>query len=267
MKNGLAGETAPGVGQIKFLKLAIFNLLSSSMSDAFIFGEWYKSKMYRLIFPQKPYIFLSYYPELKYLNPEKPTLSKKCIHLSYSGKISKEKGFQNFIKIVNQLAKSEQNLTIKVNIIGEFDQSEKEENKTLLSRFYQNVSFKLFDVLPFESFLSQIKDTDVFIDLRSTDYENQHCLPIKLFYYTAFRRPVIYSDLKAIRKEVDIDRFGFLVNPNDTQRIVQILKDYIYNESLYNKHCKSAAELAETKYNWGRIKNDFIEFLSQLHQT
>jgi glycosyltransferase involved in cell wall biosynthesis len=253
------------VKQFQFLKYLIFNLISASMSDAFIFGEWYKSRIYRLLFPNKPYNFTAYYPDLNYLKPIKSDLSKSLIKLSYSGKMNKEKGFQSFIKVVDALSKTDDELKIKVKIIGWFDESEKEENKALLSGLEKNVTVDVIGIQPFEDFLLLVNDTDIFIDLRSVDYENQRCLPIKLFYYTALHRPVIYSDLKAIRKEVDIDKFGFLVDPDNTKLIVELIRNYIDDKNLYEKHCRTAGRLAGTDYNWGKIKDNFITFLKDLH--
>jgi glycosyltransferase involved in cell wall biosynthesis len=85
-----------------------------------------------------------------------------------------------------------------------------------------------------------------------------------LFYYAALKRPVIFTDLKAIRREVDIDEFGYLVKPNDMQQISNLILNYIGNSKLYQTHCSNARKLAESKYNWGAIKDEFTEFLQHL---
>jgi Txe/YoeB family toxin of Txe-Axe toxin-antitoxin module len=43
-----------------FIKLLLFNLWTASLADSFIFGEWYKSRPYRLLLPGKPFVFTSY---------------------------------------------------------------------------------------------------------------------------------------------------------------------------------------------------------------
>ena len=106
--------------------------------------------------------------------------------------------------------------------------------------------------------------SDLFFDLRDRDAENQRCLSIKLFYYMAAGRPVIYSDLKAIVKGCpEIEQFGHLVNPFDTETIVDIVNGYIKDEDLYRKHCAVARQLAEHKYNWKAIEADFVRFILQ----
>ncbi len=247
------------------LKLLFFNLLMAAKADAFIIGEWYKGKPYRFLFPHKKFIYSGYYPDIKYIHLTEPEIKKGLLRLSYSGKLSYEKGFGNFLKVIKVLSDKRPELKIKVKIIGWYDnKNEQEEFEKKIDSFSENVKFHFYPLQDFQSFIELINDTDIFLDLRSDDFENQHCLPIKLFYYAALKRPVIYSNLKAIRKEVDIHRFGYLVKPNDAEKIANIILEYLSNGKLYGQHCKAARELAETKYNWDAIKDEFTEFLQHL---
>lgn len=109
-----------------------------------------------------------------------------------------------------------------------------------------------------------IADTDIFLDLRSADFENRHSLPIKLFYYAALGRPVIFSDLKAIKKEVKVDTFGFLVHPGSKEQIGKLILLYLNNHDLYYEHCLNARNLVETKYNWKKIEPALLEFINEI---
>jgi len=245
-----------------FIKLLLFNIWVSGFADSFIFGEWYKSRPYRLLYPSKPYIFTSYYPDLKYISNCKPDLQNGKLRLSYSGKISLEKGIGNFFSVLQKLTEIESDLTIEVKIIGWFESiRDKEVYEKLLDNISPNISIKIFDRQPFYDFIELIKETDIFLDLRSDDLENQHCLPIKLFYYAALGSPVIYTDLKAIRKEVEIDKFGFLVDPTNKDQIAKLILDYLKDRDLYNTHCENAKYLAEKIYNWQKINPEFIQFI------
>ena len=246
-----------------FLKLFLFNLYSASFADSFIFGEWYKSRPYRFLFPFKRFIFTSYYPDLRYIPFSKPDLRKGKLRLCYSGKISMEKGYGNFINVIQTLIKLNKDIDVEVKIIGWFeDEHDKEECGNLLSQVSRNISIKLFERQDLENFLELIKETDIFLDLRYGDFENQHCLPIKLFYYAALGRPVIFSDLRAIHKEVEIEKFGFLVNPGNYETIANIILGYLNDEDLYYQHCRNARKLAENNYNWQRIESQFLKLLS-----
>jgi len=246
-----------------FIKLLLFNFYAARNADSFIFGEWYKSRAYRFLFPGKPFIFSSYYPDLKYVPYCEPAMLQSKLRLSYSGKISIEKGFGNFISVINTLIKLNREIKIELKIIGWYgNDNDKYECESLLKSISPNIPVKIFEKQNFKSFIELIKDTDIFLDLRLNDFENNHCLPIKLFYYAALGRPVIHTDLKAIRKEVDAEIFGFLVKPDDYEAIGRIILNYFVDVDLYLNHCLNARMLAETKYNWKENEPQFIKFLT-----
>jgi glycosyltransferase involved in cell wall biosynthesis len=99
--------------------------------------------------------------------------------------------------------------------------------------------------------------------LRTLNYENHHCLPIKIFYYAASGKPVIYTDLKATRQQVNVSEFGFLVDPTNSDEIADIILTYIENPELYFKHAHNARSEYEKNYNWNVIKNSFINFIKK----
>jgi glycosyltransferase involved in cell wall biosynthesis len=245
-----------------FLKLLVFNIWVSGFADAFIFGEWYKSKPYRILFPGKPFIFTSYYPDLKYIKNSPPLLSEGRLRLSYSGKISNDKGFGNYTNAIKLLSERLPDLRIEVKIIGWFEKSCEKNNTGFKSLQTDNISVTKYDKQLFTDYVNLIKDTDIFIDLRVIDTENNNCLPIKLFYYAALGRPVIFSDLKAIRKTVDVSSFGYLIKPEKTEETVAILIEYINDHDKYYSHCNSARQISEERYNWKFLEKTFINFIT-----
>ena len=246
-----------------YIKFLLFNIFVAGLADSFIFGEWYKSKPYSFCYPRKPHLHCSYYPDLKYIDYCPPELHPEILRLSYSGKISLEKGYGYFFRVLSLLSELNINLKIEVKVIGWYENlRDKQECEKLMFMNNRNISLTLFDKQQFKSFIEIIKRTDIFLDLRSDDFENQHCLPIKLFYFAAFGRPVIISDLKSIRKEVEIDKFGFLVNPENTEEIVKLISSYLNDSLLYYNHCRNARYLAEKEYNWQLIEPLFIKFIT-----
>lgn len=242
------------------IKLSVFNLWISSFADAFIFGEYYKSRPYRILFPRKQYIFIPYYPDLKYIERLSPELQPDILRLSFSGKLTDDKGYGNFISLVINLAELYPDITIEVKIIGWPDVCEKNNSKAEMP-LKKNISATYYSKQSFIEYLNLIKDTDIFIDLRNDDFENSHSLPIKLFYYAAFERPVIFSDLKAIRKGIDISSFGYLVNPFDINAITGIIRNYLSDKNKYLSHCRSARKAIENKYQWSSIEPVFFDFI------
>lgn len=246
-----------------FFVLLFFNIRASAYASSFIFGEWYKSRPYRIFFPKKPFTYISYFPHPDYITPLKPYLSDYKLKLTYSGRISIEKGFGNFFQVLHDLTTMNPDLKIEARVIGWYE-SEKDKNECdhILKTDNKALTVKRYDRQELHEFINLIKDTDIFLDLRADDLENQHCLPIKLFYYAHLGRPVIFSDLKSVRREVEIEKFGFLVPPKDTIAVSGKILEYINNKKLYHEHCINARELAENKYNWTLIEQKFVDFIS-----
>ncbi|MGZ6540296.1 MAG: hypothetical protein ACXVEB_18105, partial [Bacteroidia bacterium] len=246
-----------------FIKLLLFNLWVANFADSFIFGEWFKGMPYRLLYPRKAFKFIPYYPDLRYICYTPPEPEPGRLRLSYSGKISLEKGYKNFFMVLRKLSELKKDLKIDVKIIGWYESPrDKAECENFLFPDNPNITIKIFEKLIFRNFLEVINDTDIFIDLRSDDFENQHCLPIKLFYFAALGRPVIISDLRAIRKETEISKFGFLVKPQNSVSIAEIISGYLNDPQLYSQHCRNARSLAENYYNWHKIEPEFLSILS-----
>ena len=60
------------IGRKKYFKTPLMFLAkiwTGFKVDAFIFGEYYKSSLFRLLFPYKPALTLPYYPCLRYFTP------------------------------------------------------------------------------------------------------------------------------------------------------------------------------------------------------
>jgi glycosyltransferase involved in cell wall biosynthesis len=248
---------------INFIKLVIFNLWVSRFADSFIFGEWHKSRLFRFIFPHKYFIFIPYYPDLELINCIQPDMKKRKLRLSYSGNISLSRGFKNLFNVINKLNQKNPDLKIDLRIIGWFESSgDKNDCEYLIKTEYSDLSLEIIEKQSYISFLELIKNTDIFIDLRSDTFINHYNLPVKLFLYAALGRPVIISDLKAIRKGYEIKGHGFLVQPSDTDLIVKLIENYMEDQELYLRHCRCARLASEHMYNWNKIKSQFTNFVT-----
>ena len=254
------------LNSIEFIKLLLFNYYASFFADAFIFGEIYKSYSYRLLFPLKPKVFITYYPKKEYLQYIPANDISKNLNFCYSGKISVEKGFENFVKVVRKIKEDNPTINVTLKIIGWLGSKDYETKyNRIIDEVKDSINFIFIGKLELHEYISEIKDTDIFLDLRSNDLENQLCLPIKLFYYSALGRPVIFSNLKAIKKEVEIKKFGFLVNPTNINETTAHINNYISNNKLYLEHCENAEKIFINKNNWDSIEGRFINFLETIN--
>lgn len=231
------------------------------LSTHFIFGEETKKFPLGYLFPFKKKLTLPYYPDDSYIYKNIRELKPDEITLCYTGRISKEDGIENFFNAIDILRKRKPNLKINILIIG----APKRENdkmyfSSLIEKYkWDNITIK--GPVPYELFTQSYNEADICFDLREHNIEYNYCLPIKLFYYIAVGKPVIYTNLKAIKKHIDITKFGYSVDPENSELIAQLIIKYLENTNLYNLHANNARKEYEEKYNWNNIRPSFIDFI------
>lgn len=246
---------------IKFIGLLLFNVTAGFLTNKFIFGEYYKAVPFKLFFWKKS-IISSYFPDLKYIPVSESRDISNKIRLNYSGWFNVEKGFDRVLEITRILADSIPALDIELQLTGNYSNDfDKRKFESIISLLPENVAVLKTDFKDFNVFCSGLQEADVFLDFRKNDFENTHCLPIKLFYYLASGKPVIYSGLKAIKKELNLNEIGCFFENNDYSTIVKTIENYIEIPGLYKSHCDVARKLSIEKYNWVRIMPEFVNFV------
>ena len=244
----------------KFFSLIFLSFYAGCIVDKFIFGEYYKGKIFRILFPWKRFIYLSYFANIEFIKRYPvQEISNRC-ELFYAGNLTKANGFDTLLRVAEKCAEKypKTQFILKVIATQEFD--------IIAYKKPQNFEIQIIEKMSFHDFCNEIGKSDIFLDLRRIDFIKNHSLPIKIFYYLAAGRPVIYSKLKAITKffsENELDNFGQLVYPENIESIVEIVVNYINNQDYYNKCCNFSYELAKNKYNWNNIKDIFIDFIEK----
>jgi len=244
---------------VKMVLLSLLSCYAGWLTDGFIFGEYYKAKPFRFLFFWKKYIYLSYYASIDRITvyPRK-NIGEAC-NLFYSGLLNVEKGFDKVLAVTIKTAENhpETKFTLTV-VTGTNDYP-------FPADLPQNLLIQKKGLMPFMDFCNEIGKYDLFFDLRVNDFENTRSLPIKLFYYMACNRPMIYTNLKAIRQGApEMEQMGYLVNPKDLDTICNCISNYLSDEELYKTHCEAAGKWTLEKYNWDNIKNRFIQLISEI---
>ena len=248
---------------LHYVKFSLIQLYAGFLSNGFIFGERSKRQPLALVFPFKPQILLPYFPDESLIFESVKELNPKEITLCYTGQFSEEKGIGNFFEAIDYLRKKKPELEIKILLVGGARKKKDEHYFQKLLSKYQFQNITISKPTSFESFTSSYADADICFDLRSLNFENHHCLPIKIFYYAASGKPVIYTDLKATRIHMDVSKFGYLVDPKDADTISDHILNYIKNPAIYSAHAQQARAEYEKSYNWNAIKDAFVDFIKK----
>jgi len=245
------------------VKFSLVQLYAGFVSTRFIFGETTKKFPLAYFFGFKKQMILPYYPDALYIRESIKQLEPGRITLCYTGQISKDKGIDNFFKAVDKLRQKASSLHIRILIIGSAGE---ESDKLYFSSLLKKYTFDDIEIrkpTAFEQFTEELADADICFDLREINFENNHSLPIKLFYFMGAGKPVMYSNLKGIRKHMGELSFGSLVNPHDADGISDIIINYIMNPELYHAHALNAGKEFKEKYNWEMIKDSFVDFVKK----
>ena len=233
------------------------------MSTHFIFGENTKKFPLAYLFPFKKQLLLPYFPDDVYISNSLKKLEPMKITVCYTGQISKEKGIENFFNAIDRLHKKRPEVKISILIVGA---ARKESDELYFANLLSEFSWKDISIekpISFEKFTESYAKADICFDLRDLNFENNHCLPIKLFYYMASGKPVIFTNLKATRQHVDVSKFGYLVDPENSDLISDLLIGYIEDPEKYDIHAHHARKEYEEKYNWGIIRDSFVNFITK----
>ena len=65
---------------------------------------------------------------------------------------------------------------------------------------------------------------------------------------------------------MNVQMFGHLVNPEDSETIANYILTYIDQPELYQLHAKNAVEAFEKQYNWSKIRKTFVDFIENTVQ-
>lgn len=252
---------------LQAVKFFLIQLYAGFLSTHFIFGETTKKFPLAYFFWFKKQMLLPYYPDPVYIRESIRELDSKKVTLCYTGQISKEKGIGNFFKAIDKVRQKDPSLKIKILIIGSSPQKSDEVYFSELLKEYSFPDIEMRKPASFEKFTEAFADADLCFDLREMNFENNHSLPIKLFYFMGAGKPVIYSDLKGIRKHMGDLSFGYLVDPENAESVSERIINYVKDPELYHLHAVNAKREFKEQYNWETIREYFVDFVKRSVDT
>jgi glycosyltransferase involved in cell wall biosynthesis len=232
--------------------------------DHLTIGEVSKKKRYDFIARSKPKTIIGYYPVAKYFNSKKSDLLKEEIVLGYAGVITFERGIKNLLQTCISIAGKFPKKKFKLLLFGRFTyQQEETEFREMICEI-KNLTVELVDWTDYDKMSPIIEKMDICFDLRKRNFIYSNSLPIKIFEYMACGKPFIYSDIKPIRVEMDFNKFGFLIDPENEKEIVSAIESYLNNPNLAYQHSMNARKIIEENKNWESESKKLIDLVSKL---
>ena len=201
---------------------------------------------------------------LKYFNYSPPLFDGKKLTICFSGLLKEDRGIIRFAETAENISENFKDLNLRIKLIGKFDKKETEEKIKSYFISLNNCELELIDWQPYCEISNSLKDVDICFDLREKNFIYNNSLPIKLFEYMACGKPVIYSDIPAIKDLFKTNDFGYFVNPDKPEEIIEAVSNYINDKNILTRHSKKGRELVEKYYNWEVIEKDLIGFVKEI---
>lgn len=112
----------------------------------------------------------------------------------------------------------------------------------------QNVHLK--DVVPYREVADYYNNSRIGLVLLQRVKTYEISMPIKLFEYMAFGLPVIASNFGHMKKYVENEVCGILVDPEDKEEVASAMVELLSNMDVYQKYSENGRKAAIKKYRW-----------------
>lgn len=248
---------------LKYFQLLLPYIFVLQKVNHIIIGERSKKQRYDLLSFNIPKTIIGYYPVLKYFNYKKPDLAKEEIVLGYAGVLTFERGITNLLKITDAIAKKYLNKKFKLLVFGKFTYQDEEKSFHQLLAKYNSIEVEFVDWMDYDKMSSVIERMDICFDLRKKNFIYSNSLPIKIFEYMACGKPIIYSEIKPIRDEIDIDNHGLLVDPDNDDEVIKAIEKYLQDTKLAEIHSANSRRLIEDEKNWENESLKLIDLIDK----
>lgn len=247
-----------------YLFMYLFNIYATNLADALIIGEELKKSRYDFIAPFKKKEIISYFPRLDLFPFNQDEKENEGLNLGFTGTLNKSRGFFQFLNCATLLKQNHSELNLKLTIVGKFlFEIEKQFFEKWKSE-NTNISVDFSNWLPYEKLYDKLSQVDLFIDLRELNFVYHHSLPIKIFEYMAFGKPVIYSNSKSLQLFFNQFQFGKLVDPSNTLEIITAIEFYLNNRCEIRRNGSIGRQLIETKYKWNYCEAKLLRFIEKV---
>lgn len=195
-------------------------------------------------FNSKKTIVLPNVPPLSFMN--KPSVRKdddEIFNIVYLGTIGISRGLKECVEAVSKTTIP----NVRLHIIGECKIPE------LLHLFKTTENVIYHGRIPWENLTDTLSKMHIgMITLQPVPaylYSPGENI-VKLFDYASLGIPFVISDFPGIRKFVEKNGGGVLVDPTDTDKIAKAIDELYYNRELYDQLSEECTSFIKKEYNW-----------------
>lgn len=179
------------------------------------------------------------------------------IAIAIIGRITKIKNHDFFLDVINKILEENQNIKIKVFIVGDGDLTEH------ISKRASQINNKFGDIVILTSWIFDIATFNPGMDIISLTSDNEGT-PVSLIEAQASGIPIITTDVGGIRDIVLDGETGYIIPKNDINlfsiKLLELINDKVKRESF----SKNGWEFVKDKFHYTRLVKDVEELYYKL---
>ncbi len=179
------------------------------------------------------------------------------IAIAIIGRITKIKNHDFFLDVINKILEENQNIKIKVFIVGDGDLTEH------ISIRASQINNKFGDIVILTSWIFDIATFNPGMDIISLTSDNEGT-PVSLIEAQASGIPIITTDVGGIRDIVLDGETGYIIPKNDINlfsiKLLELINDKVKRESF----SKNGWEFVKDKFHYTRLVKDVEELYYKL---
>ena len=180
----------------------------------------------------------------------------------YCGKITAQRSVLHIIKAIYDVKKYKKN--VKVVFVGKIVSSVlKKQIFNLIEELilHENVIFT--GKIPYKNVVNYYKQSKIGLAVFQKIPVHYIILQIKLFEYTTLGLPIIGSNFGHVKRYIEKDKTGLLVEPDNSNNIAKKMIKLLENNELYEQFRKNTLEAA-LNYQWSIMEKKLLEIYENI---
>ena len=248
---------------ISYLRLSEF--LACKLATKVVVKE-NAERLIRLGIPQTKIVIVSNTADLKRLRKLDKKIRRKFLQnkfiVSYVGGFSPHRGLDTLIKALPKMIKKVPN--IHVLLVGNTSPALRKSLKNLCKELGVEgyVTFTGWVTFNKATEYMQVSDLGI-IPYHSTPQTNA-TIPHKIFQYMYFRKPVLATDVKPLKRIVEETRSGLVFRASDHTQLADKIIKIMENPKLMKEMGERGRKAVENKYNWNVEGTKLLELYSEI---
>ncbi|MCD4811908.1 glycosyltransferase [bacterium] len=173
----------------------------------------------------------------------------------FQGAYIRGRGIETLINVFKKMEKDNKNIVLVFLVYGEGVNKLKEEIKGIGNIFWHE-KVSIFEYMKYVS----SADWGIYL-MENICLNHDLALPNKIFDYIMGRLPIVVSNLKEMSKFVEENKVGYLINPEDEDSILKVLRDI--DKDTKKKYLPNLEKVAK-KFCWEEQEKVLINIYKNL---